>query len=477
MSLNEKSKTKIVCTMGPSSRDPEMLRRMALAGMDVVRINTGHLDVEELLKYIDVVVGVSEKMGRRIGIMLDLQGPRLRVGSIQGSSVELSTGRDFIITTEQKRGDDTRVSVSYAALPSILRPGDPVLIDDGLIRLKVKSIDGNDVLCEVVEGGPLLQGKGMNFPGVALGLPSFTDRDRKFLEAGLKHGGIDWVALSFVSDGGDVTSLRKVIEQMGYRVSIMAKIEKREAVHNIDSIMKAADGVMIARGDLGVEMPTEDVPLIQKKLIRKALHAAKPVVTATQMLESMITNPRPTRAEASDVANSILDGTDAVMLSAETAIGSYPVQTVETMAKISNRTEQALDYGMLLRESARWSHPSAADAIGFAACEIASNMKAKAIVTITRSGYTARLIARYRPHQPIIAVSSDPETIDKILLVWSVRTLVANVSDDLKATIESVVGECKKAGYVKSGDLLVMTGGFLADQVGTTNLIKVKTVE
>ena len=312
---------------------------------------------------------------------------------------------------------------------------------------------------------------------MALGLPSFTDRDRKFLEASLKHGGIDWVALSFVSDGSDVTSLRKVIEQLGYRVSIMAKIEKREAVHNIDSIMKAADGVMVARGDLGVEMPTEDVPLIQKKLIRKALHAAKPVVTATQMLESMITNPRPTRAEASDVANSILDGTDAVMLSAETAIGSYPVQTVETMAKISNRTEQALDYGMLLRESARWAHPSAADAIGFAACEIASNMKAKAIVTITRSGYTARLIARYRPHQPIIAVSSDPETIDKILLVWGVRTLVAHVSEDLKETIESVVGECKKAGFVRSGDLLVMTGGFLADQVGTTNLIKVKTVE
>ena len=477
MPLNSEPKTKIVCTMGPASQDPETLKRMALAGMDVVRINTGHLDIEEMYQYIDMIVGVSESLGKRIGIMLDLQGPRLRVGSIQGSSVKLEAGGEFIITTEQKRGDQSRASVSYAALPSILRPGDPVLIDDGLIRLKVKSIEGNEVLCEVVEGGTLLQGKGMNFPGVALGLPSFTDKDCKFLEAGLKHGGIDWVALSFVSDGNDVLSLRKVIEELGHRASIMAKIEKPEAVHNIDSILKAADGIMVARGDLGVEMPTEDVPLIQKKLIRKALHAAKPVVTATQMLESMISNPRPTRAEASDVANSILDGTDAAMLSAETAIGAYPVQTVEMMARISNRAEQSLDYGRLLIESAKWSHPNAADAIGFAACEIASNMKAKAIVTITRSGYTARLIARYRPHQPIIAVSSDPETIDKILLVWGVRTLVAEVNEDLKTTIESVIGACKKAGFVKPGDLLVMTGGFLADQVGTTNLIKVKTVE
>lgn len=477
MSLFEEPKTKILCTMGPSSREQETLKRMASAGMDAVRINTGHLDIEEMKKYIDLVEATSKSVGKRIGIMLDLQGPRLRIGSIQGSSVALKAGQDFTITTQQERGDEKRVSVSFAALSSVLKPGDPVLIDDGIIRLRVKEIVGTDILCEVLDGGTLLQGKGMNFPGVALGLPSFTDRDRKFLEAGLKHGGVDWVALSFVSDSEDVSSLRSIIEKLGCRVSIMAKIEKREAVQNIDEIIKTAEGVMVARGDLGVEMNIEEVPVVQKKLIRKALHAAKPVVTATQMLESMVTKPRPTRAEASDVANSILDGTDAVMLSAETAIGSYPVQTVETMARISARAEQAVDYNLLLRESAKWAHPGAADAIGFAACEIAANLKAKAIVTITRSGYTARLVARYRPHSPIIAVSPDPEIIDKLLLVWGVQGIVARISEDLKATVESVDEACKKAGLVRPGDVLVMTGGFPGDKLGTTNLIKVRTVE
>ncbi len=477
MSLIDRTKTKIVCTMGPSCQDPETLKRMAAAGMDVVRINSGHLDVQEMAGYIEMLKKTSDAIGKRIGVMLDLQGPRLRIGSIQGSSTELVSGHDFTITTQQKRGDASKASVSYATLPSVLKPGDPILIDDGLIRLKVKSISGDDIVCEVVEGGTLLQGKGMNFPGVALGLPSFTDKDRKFLEAGLKTGGVDWVAQSFVSNAADVSSLRSVIERLGYRTAIMAKIERREAVHNINEIMKVAEGIMVARGDLGVEMPPEEVPIIQKKLIRKALSAAKPVVSATQMLESMIHNPRPTRAEASDVANSILDGTDAVMLSAETAIGSYPVQTVEIMARISARAEQAIDYGLLLRESARWAHPVAADAIGFAACEVAANLKAKAIVAITRSGYTARLIARYRPSEPIIAVSSDMEVIDRLLVVWGVRGLIAGLGTDFATTIDSVVSASRDAGYVTRGDVIVIAGGFLQDKVGTTNLIKVKTVE
>jgi len=468
-------KTKIVCTIGPASRDEKTLREMVKAGMDVARINTGHCEPDEVVADAEVLQKVGSSLGRRIGVMLDLQGPRLRVGPIEGGSAELRHGAEFTITTEETKGDSGKVSVSYGGLAGDLKPGDTVLIDDGLIRLKVREASGHDIRCKVIEGGVLMQGKGMNFPGATLELPAFTERDRSYLEVGLKAG-VDWVSQSFVRDAADVGMLREAIDGLGYRTPIMAKVEKGEAVKNIDSILKVADGVMVARGDLGVEMSTEEVPLVQKELISKALRAAAPVVTATQMLESMVENPRPTRAEASDVANAILDGTDAVMLSAETAIGTYPVRVVETMARIAARAEEAIDYEHLLEERGHWTLRQPADAIGYAACRIAADLKAKAVLTITRSGYTARLVARYRPSVQILVVSPEEEVVDRMAVVWGVRGLAVPLTDDLRQTIRNSVQACVNKGFIKTGDLIVVTGGFLDERAGTTNMIHIHTV-
>lgn len=469
-------RTKIVCTLGPASRDREVIKRMVAAGMDVARINTGHADLDELKEDIELLRGLEKEAGKRIGVMVDLQGPRLRVGSVQGSRVELKNGQDFTITTEQKRGDSSRVSVTYAGLPEHLKPGDPVLMDDGLIRMEVVRSEGPEIACRVLEGGTLSQGKGMNFPGVDIGLAAFTERDRRYLEVSLKAGA-DWVSQSFIRTPGDVRQVRAAVEELGGGVQIMAKIEKSEAVQSIDEILEEADGVMVARGDLGVEMNTEDVPLVQKELIAKALRAAKPVVTATQMLESMVEKPRPTRAEASDVANAILDGTDAVMLSAETAIGAYPVRAVETIARIAARAELALDYEQLLEERSRWTHASTADSIGYAACKIASDLGARALLTITRTGYTARLISRYRPSSGIISASPDPSVVGAMSVVWGVRPMVVQLPSDLREMIREVSEACRSAGMVERGDLVVVTGGFIGEKVGTTNSVNVHMVE
>jgi pyruvate kinase len=468
-------KTKIVCTLGPASRDAETVRRMVAAGMDVARINSSHCDIGEMREFIRMVSMAEDPAQRRIGVMLDLQGPRLRVGSIQGSKVELKPGQDFVITTEQKRGDTSRVSVSYQDLAKDLKPGDRVLVDDGLIRLRVKSAEGGEVVCEVVDGGALTQGKGMNFPDSNLRIPAFTERDRRFLEAGLEEG-IDWVAQSFVRSAGDVEVLKEAIVETGYVLPVMAKIEKREAVENIESILEVCDGVMIARGDLGVELPIEEVPIVQKELVSKSMHAARPVVTATQMLESMVSRPRPTRAEASDVANAILDGTDAVMLSAESAIGSYPVRTVETLAGIAARAERALDYSKLLEDGSRYAHGSTAGALGYAACKIASDLDASAIITITRSGYTARMVARYRPRNNLIVASEDAEVVDMMTLVWGALGVVFEMSEEIEETMDRVCQVCLSRNLVSAGDEVVITGGFLDEVSGTTNLVHVHTV-
>lgn len=468
-------RAKIVCTIGPSSQDADVLVRMAEAGMDVARLNSGHTDLEEVRRVVETLREVGRAVGRRIGVMLDLQGPRLRVGPIQGSSVELSEGQEFVITTDQKRGDSARVSVAYPDLPTDVKPGDRIFMDDGIIRVVVKALEGNDIICEVTDGGVLLQGKGMNFPDTRLKLSSFTERDRRYLEAGLEAG-IDWVAQSFVRTPGDVWQVIDAIDKLGFNVPVMAKIEKGEGVSNIDEILEVAQGIMVARGDLGVELPAEEVPLIQKDLIQKALRAALPVVTATQMLESMIDTSRPTRAEASDVANAILDGTDGVMLSAETAIGHFPVQAVETMAKIALRAEQSVDCDRVLEERSLWEHRSPADAIGYAACKIASDLHARAIVTVTRTGYTAKLVARYRPAEPIIAVSDDEAVVDSMSLVWGVQGLLAKLMDDPPRMMKTVSDVCVRAGLVNVGDVVIITGGFLDEESSKTNMVHIHTV-
>ena len=471
----EMLKTKIVCTRGPACRNVETLKKMALAGMDLARINCGHCKVEEVDEYIELVRQVSVAVSKRIGIMLDLQGPRLRVGPIKGGSTVLETGQEFVITTVLKRGDSTFASVPYEGLPKDLKAGDMVLIDDGLLRLVVKKIQGTEIKCEVLEGGSLTQGKGMNFPGTTLKLAAFTDRDRYYLEAGLKSG-VDWIAQSFVRTAEDVRGLTAVMEEMGARVPVMAKIEKPEAVKNIDEILESADGIMVARGDLGVEMEAEDVPLVQKELIKKAIRAALPVLTATQMLESMIYNPRPTRAEASDVANAILDGTDAVMLSAETSIGSFPVQVVEIMARIAAKTEQAIDYDAILEQRSRWSHRDSADAIGYAACKIAADVGARAIITLSRSGYTARLIARYRPRELILAMSPNEEVVDSMAILWGTKALLVPEHEEFDDLIDDASTVCIGAECIAPGDVVVITGGFLDEESSETNVVHVHTV-
>ena len=468
-------RAKIVCTIGPSSQDPEVLGRMAEAGMDVARVNSGHTDIEEVRRLIQTLHDVGAAVGKRIGVMMDLQGPRLRVGPIQGSSVELSEGQQFVISTDQKRGDADRMSVAYPDLPDDVKPGDRIFMDDGLIRVVVTEVKGPDIICEVTDGGQLLQGKGMNFPDTTLKLSSFTERDRRYLQAGL-NAGIDWVAQSFVRTPGDVWEVIDAIDKLGFSVPVMAKIEKGEGVSNIEQILEVAHGIMVARGDLGVELPAEEVPLIQKQLIQKALRAALPVITATQMLESMVDKSRPTRAEASDVANAILDGTDGVMLSAETAIGHFPVQAVETMARIASTAEHSIDCAHVLEERSTWEHRSPADAIGYAACKIASDLRAKAIVTVTRAGYTAKLVARYRPAQQIIAVSDDEAVVDSMSLVWGVKGLVVKLVDDPVRLIQSVSAECTRAGLVEVGDVVIIAGGFLDEESSKTNMVHVHTV-
>lgn len=468
-------RAKIVCTLGPSCSDKGVLVRMAQAGMDVARINSGHTELEDVPRHVSTLSAVSKQVGRKIGVMLDLQGPRLRVGPIQGGSARLELGQDLIISTAQKRGDATRISVAYPQLAADVKPGDRIFMDDGLIRCAVRKVEGTDIICEVTDDGILLQGKGMNFPDTRLNLSSFTERDRRYLETGIRAG-IDWVAQSFVRTPGDLWEVMDAVEAMNSKVPVLAKIEKGEAVANIDEILQVAQGIMVARGDLGVELPAEDVPIIQKELIEKCLKAALPVVTATQMLESMVDKQRPTRAEASDVANAILDGTDAVMLSAETSIGHYPVETVQMMSRIAARAEQTIDCGRLLEDRSRWEHQSAADAIGYSACKIAADIKANAIITVTRSGYTARLVARYRPEQPIIAVSDDEAVIDSMTLLWGVRGIVSTLPEDTSEMMVSVAAACTRAGLVRTGDVVVITGGFMDEESSKTNMVHIHTV-
>lgn len=471
-----KLKTRIICTIGPSSSKLETLKGMAEQGMNVIRINSGHVEPSQIREIVGKAREAASMAGVDIGTMIDLQGPRVRVGPIRGVGAELQAGKSICLAAGGETGCPACVPVSYHGLAGDLEPGAEIMIDDGLIRLQVENVEHPEIHCRVIEGGLLLEGKGMNFPGSRLGLPSVTDRDRLYLKEALDSG-IDWVSQSFVSSGNDVEDLKSLIAGAGRSVPVMAKIERKEAVENIKSIIEAADGIMVARGDLGVEMAVEDVPLIQKRLISEATRHGLPVVTATQMLESMISNPKPTRAEASDVANAILDGTDAVMLSAETAIGRYPLKAVEIMARIAGRAEESLDHRRLLEERGRWERRKSADAIGFAACKVAADLDARAIITVTRSGYTARLISRYRPGNPIIAVSPNPEVINEMTLVWGVQGIVAPMTKDLKQTIKNAEELCLKYGLVKKDDLVVMTGGFLDEESGSTNVVHVHTVE
>ncbi len=468
-------RTTIVCTIGPATETIEILEKLILSGMNVARMNFSHGTHEDHARRLAVVRQAAANVGKNIAVMLDTKGPEIRLGYLEKGSVRLKTGDTVYLTTENIKGNEQILPVSYRGLPKDVKPGDLVLISDGLIALRVNSIAGERIECTVENGGELTSQKGVNVPGVYVKLPAITERDEQDIIFGIEQN-FDFVAASFVRRANDVLTIRKIIEDNGGHMDIIAKIENQEAVNNLDEIIEVSDAIMVARGDLGVEIPPEEVPLIQKTIINKCRQAGKPVITATQMLESMILNPRPTRAEASDVANAIFDGTDAVMLSGETAAGKYPVEAVETMARIAARAESSIKYGDLLNSYRRLHCKTVTDAISHATVATAQDLGAAAIITSTETGYTAQMVSKYRPQAPIIAVTTQKTVLRKMALVWGVEPLLVGQSEDTDSMIAAAVDASLTAGLIKAGDLIIITAGVPVGVHGTTNLIKVHTV-
>jgi pyruvate kinase len=472
-------RTKIVCTIGPASREPEVLEALIKAGMDVARLNMSHGDAEFHGENIRRIREISDRLDMPIAILADLQGPKLRVGSMPPGGIPLAAGEALTLTTEPIVGVSGRVPVQYERLPEAVKTGDRILIDDGLLELKVSGVEGGEIHTQVVTGGVLESNKGLNLPHASLAIPAITEKDREDLRFALEAQ-VDWVALSFVRTAEEVLELKDLVREMSAfdrPTPVMSKIEKPEAVDNIDAIIAASDGIMVARGDLGIEMSTEAVPMVQKMIIVKCNQAGKPVITATQMLDSMIRNPRPTRAEASDVANAILDGSDAIMLSGETAAGKYPVLAVETMARIACETELAQDK---LPPRQIPPHPGRsffAQAVAHASVGTANDLSAVAIVAPTVSGETAMTIARFRPRCLIVAVTPSPITQRRLMLVWGVYPVLAERSESTDQVISEAVEAAQKHGYVHEGDVVIVTGGSVGYGVGTTNLMKVHLIE
>jgi pyruvate kinase len=473
------SKTKIICTLGPATQAVERIAELIQGGMDVARLNLSHGSHDEHLEMIRNVREAATSVGQEIGILLDLQGPKIRIGKMSDGTVTLEEGKEFVITTDDVDGDSGRVSTTYGNLTSDLKVGDKVLLDDGRIELRVDQVTPPEVRCVVICGGELSSHKGINLPGVHVTVPSLTPKDLDDLDFGIANE-VDYIALSFVRSAADIAELRKAIiarVPSGRYLPVIAKIEKPDAVKNIDAIIAEADGIMIARGDLGVELSPEEVPILQKRIVRKCNEVGKPVVIATQMLESMIQSPTPTRAEASDVANAVLDGGDAVMLSGETSIGKYPLDAVKIMDRIVRRVEAEGVVLFRILDRPTGQVESRREALGRAACVLAEQMGAAAIVTITHSGNNARIVARYRPHIPIIAVTDRAKVVRRLKLVWGVRSLLVDKSDD---NSDLAVGKIRDRmihlGLLKEGDHVVVLAGQPLFAKGSTSFVRVEKV-
>ena len=470
-------RTKIVCTIGPASDDKETLSELIDAGMNVARLNFSHGDhAEQKSKLENIRELTNDNEGdRRVAILLDTKGPEIRTGELAtDEKVYLEKGQEFVVTTEDIKGDSEKVSISYKGICNDLEAGDTILVDDGLIGLEVKEIQEPEIVCEVINGGKLGSTKGVNLPGVPVRLPAITDKDVNDIKFGIENE-VDFIAASFIRKADDVLAIREILEEHDADINIIAKIENQEGVQNVDEILEVADGLMVARGDLGVEIPPEKVPAAQKMMIKKCNKAGKPVITATQMLDSMIENPRPTRAEASDVANAIYDGTDATMLSGETAMGDYPVESVGTMDRIARETEKALKYDQLIDRSDLTPAKTITDSICHGTCKTAYELDASAIITSTRSGYTARMVSKYRPFAPIIAVTPNKKVFNKLILSWGVKPVLADITQNTDEMIDKSVEATKDAGYIENGDLAVITAG-APGVPSTTNLLKVEIV-
>jgi pyruvate kinase len=471
-------KTKIVCTIGPASESVEKLVELIEAGMNVARLNFSHGDYEEHGARIKNIREAAKITGKTVAILLDTKGPEIRTHNMENGAIELKEGSEVVISMEEVLGTPEKFSITYAGLIDDVTVGSKILLDDGLIGLEVLSIDKEkgEIKTKVLNSGVLKNKKGVNVPGVRVNLPGITEKDAQDIIFGIEQG-IDFIAASFVRRASDVLEIRELLEKYNaLHIQIIPKIENQEGVDNIDEILEVADGLMVARGDLGVEIPAEEVPLVQKELIKKCNALGKPVITATQMLDSMQRNPRPTRAEASDVANAIFDGTDAIMLSGETAAGCYPVEAVKTMHQIASRTEQALQYRDLLTQRTKQSGTTITDAIGQSVAHTALNLDVAAIVTPTVSGHTARMISKYRPKAPIVAVTADEAVSRKLALVWGVYSRVAPQANSTDEMLDIAVEAAVETGIVKHGDLVVITAGVPVGETGSTNLMKVHVV-
>lgn len=468
-------KTKIICTLGPATETEDTLKQMILSGMDVARLNFSHGSAEHQKKYADMVKKLRRQLDLPIALMLDTKGPEIRTGVFE-KPVTLKAGNPFTLTTRDIVGTETAASVSFAHLPAEVAPGSRILIDDGLIELKVNSATNTDIFCTVVNGGAVSSRKSINVPGMHLSLPFISEKDRNDIAFAVRED-FDFIAASFTRNAQDIIDLRSELEKLDcHKIRIIAKIENSEGVRNIDDIIRVSDGIMVARGDLGVEIPFEEVPIVQKRLIKKASDAGLQVITATQMLDSMIKNPRPTRAEAADVANAIYDGTSAIMLSGETAAGAYPILAVQTMAKIAECTESAIDYVLRFNQNSPGGKSDVTSAISHATCTTAHDLGAKAILTVTQSGRTARMISKYRPNCPIISGTADPTVLRQMNLSWGVTPILVEEKDNTDELFDHVVSVAKAHGLVKDGDLVVITAGVPLKMSGTTNLLKVQLV-
>lgn len=466
-------KTKIVCTIGPSSESLENTKKLIKAGMNVARLNFSHGDFEEHGNRIINIRKANVELGTSVAILLDTKGPEIRLGKLKEEPIELNQGETITLTTEEILGDRNRIPVTYSNLPNDLSVGSTVLIDDGLIGLTVEEINGTEILCRIVNSGPIKSKKGVNVPGVKISLPGITEKDANDIVFGIEQG-VDFIAASFVRKASDVLEIRELLERHNAsHIQIISKIENQEGVDNLDEILEVSDGLMVARGDLGVEIPAEEVPLVQKNMIKKCNRVGKPVITATQMLDSMQRNPRPTRAEASDVANAIFDGTDAIMLSGETAAGRYPVESVQTMSRIAERAEGSLEYREIFTKQANAQQTTVTEAISQAVANSALDLQAKAIITSTQSGFTARMVSKYKPKSPIIAVTTDERVMRRLSLIWGVRAVLGPEADTTDEMFENAVKGGMSTGLLSLGDTVVITAGVPVGRSGTTNLIKI----
>lgn len=471
-------KTKIVCTIGPASESVEKLTQLIESGMNVARLNFSHGDFEEHGQRIQNIREASKLTGKTVAILLDTKGPEIRTNNMVNGAIELQAGNNIILSMTEVEGTTEKFSITYPGLIEDVHVGSKILLDDGLIGLEVLHIDNeqNEIQTKILNTGTLKNKKGVNVPGVSVKLPGITEKDTNDILFGIEQG-IDFIAASFVRRASDVMEIRQLLEKMqATHIQIIPKIENQEGVDNIDEILEISDGLMVARGDLGVEIPAEEVPLVQKMLIKKCNALGKPVITATQMLDSMQRNPRPTRAEASDVANAIFDGTDAIMLSGETAAGIYPVEAVQTMHNIASRAEQALDHKEILSARSKDTEHNLTDAIGQSVAHTALNLDVNAIITPTESGHTARMISKYRTKAPIVAVTANDYICRRLALVWGVYPQLGRICSSTDEMLDSAVEESVNSGLVKHGDLVVITAGVPVGEAGTTNLMKIHVV-